>query len=137
MDLDSISTGEVHHIYGVIWIADLNIEDTFQTVMGCRQRSKEPECMRALALAAAGSSDDDERPHPKRKSSRKRKPTTIDSSNPFHPLEVETSSNANNDNFVAEESETESSKAKTDGSDIQELTNAEVYSDSTVREANY
>jgi hypothetical protein len=77
MDLDSISTGEVHHIYGVIWIADLNIEDTFQTVMGRGQCSKDPEHMRALALAAAGSSDDDERPCPKRKSSRKRKPTPI------------------------------------------------------------
>jgi len=134
MDLDSISTGEVHHIYGVIWIADLNIEDTFQTVMRRGQRSKDPERMRALALAAAGSSDDDERPRPKRKSSRKRKPTTIDSGNTFDPLEVETSSDANDDDFVAEESETESSKAETDGSDIQELTNAEVYSDSTVRE---
>ena len=133
MDLDSISTGEIHHISAIIWIADSHIEDTFQTVMGHGQRSKDPERMRALALAAAGSSDDDERPHPKRKSSRKRKPTIIDSGNPFDPLEVEISSDADDDDFVAEESGTESSKAETDGSDIQELTNAEVYLDSSAR----
>ncbi|KIM78311.1 hypothetical protein PILCRDRAFT_11298 [Piloderma croceum F 1598] len=94
--------------------------------MGHGQRSKDPERMRALALAAAGSSDDDERPRPKRKSSRKRKPTIIDSGNSFDPLEVKISSDADDDDFVAEESGTESSKAETDGSDIQELTNAEI-----------
>ncbi|KIM78347.1 hypothetical protein PILCRDRAFT_11324 [Piloderma croceum F 1598] len=105
MDLDSIST------------------DTFQTVMGRGQRSKDPERI----------SDDDERPRPKRKSSRKCKPTIIDSGNSFDPLEVEISSDADDDDFVAEESGTESSKAETDGSDIQELTNAEVYLDFSAR----
>ena len=93
--------------------------------MGCRQRSKDPERMRALALAAAGSADDESFSHrTKRKSLRKHKPIAIGSSNSFAPLEVETASDADDNNFVAEEQS--SSKSSDAESDIQELTNAEV-----------
>jgi hypothetical protein len=95
--------------------------------MGCRQRSKDPEHMRALALAAAGPLDDESTSnHAKRKSSRKCKPVTIGSSNSFAPLEVKIASNIDDDDFAADEqSSSESSNAE---SDIQELTNTEVRS---------
>jgi hypothetical protein len=99
-------------------------ENGYQTIMGRGQRSKDPKHMRALALAAAGPSDNEGSSHRvKRKSVRKLKPV-ISSGNSFDPLEVETASDANDDNFVAEEpSSTKSFEAD---SDIQELTNAEV-----------
>ena len=94
------------------------------TTMGCGQLLKDPEHMHALPLAAAGPSDDEGSPlHAKRKSSRKWK-SAICSSNSFSPLEVETDSEADDDDFAAEEQcGTESSEVE---SDIQELTNAEV-----------
>ena len=57
---------------------------------------------------------------------RKRKPVAIGSGNSFAPLEVETASDADDDDFAADEQlSSESSDAE---SDIQELTNAEVRS---------
>jgi hypothetical protein len=81
--------------------------------------------MQALALAAAVSSDDESLSHhAKRRLLRKHKPIAIGSSNSFAPLEVETASDTDDDNFVAEEQS--SSKSSNAESDIQELTNAEV-----------
>ena len=96
-------------------------EDDPETTMGCGQRLKDPESMHTLALAAAGPSGD--KLHTKRKSSRKCKPA-IGSGNSSKALEVESASDADDDNFIAEEQySTESSKTE---SHIQELTNAEV-----------
>ena len=96
--------------------------------MGHGQRPKDPECMCALVLAAAASSDDEGSSlHAKRKSSRKRK-LIVGSGNSFGPPEVEMASDADDDNFAAEVSIPESSETE---SDIQELTNAEVWFDSS------
>ena len=89
--------------------------------MGHGQCSKDPKCMCTLALTATGPAGD--KLHAKRKSSRKCKPA-IGSGNSSNPPEVESASNADDNNFIAEEqSSTESSETE---SDIQELTNVEV-----------
>ena len=96
--------------------------------MGRGQHPKDPERMCALALAAAASSDDEGSSlRAKRKSSRKRK-LIVGSGNSFGPPEVEMASDADDNDFAAEVSSTESSETE---SNIQELTNAEVRFDSS------
>ena len=80
--------------------------------------------MHVFALTAAGPSGN--KLCTKRNSLRKPKPA-IGSGNSSKSLEVESASDADDDNFIAEEQySTESSKTE---SHIQELTNAEVWFD--------
>jgi len=96
--------------------------------MGRGKRSRDPERMKALALAAAAGSDDDEgmsRP-PKKRPSRKRKVTSIGSDNPFESLDVEMSSDADDDDFIEDEQSGSDSESSEPESDIEGLTNAEI-----------
>ena len=96
--------------------------------MGRGKRPKDPERMRALALATAASSDDENTScHCQNKCSQKRSAGAIFSHNSFGLLEVDMSSDADDDDFIADDQSTSSSsEAESHGSDIQEPTNVEV-----------
>ena len=96
--------------------------------MGCGKCSRDPEHMKALALAAAAGSDDDEgmlHP-PKKRPSRKHKVTSIGSNNPFESLDVEMSSDVDNDDFIEDKQSGSDSESSEPESDIEGLTNAEI-----------
>jgi hypothetical protein len=99
----------------------------FEQVFGCGHCPKDTECMKALTLAAAADSDEDNGACSHRRPKRANKPKAPDAigtENPFETLEVEESSDADDEDFVADSSSSSSDET----SDIQELTNAEVNS---------
>jgi hypothetical protein len=104
-----------------------------EVVLGRGKRPRDPECMKALALAAAASSDDDKGPShpPKKRLPRKRMAAAIDSNDPPESYDVEMSSDAGDDDFIAHEQSGSNSESSETGSDIEELTNAEVCIEST------
>jgi hypothetical protein len=83
--------------------------------------------MKALALAANAGSDDDAAPS-RRRQRRARKPpnviATVGTKNPFQMLDMDVSSDADDDDFVTGSGSSSDSSDET--SDIQELTTAEV-----------
>ena len=97
--------------------------------MGHRKCSRDLECMKALMLAAAVSSNNDKGlPYPPKKMLlRKCKVASFGSDNPFESLNVKMSSDADDDDFIADEQSVSDSESLEAASNIEELTNAEVF----------
>jgi hypothetical protein len=75
----------------------------FQTIMGHRKCPKDPEQMRVLALTTAASSNDENTSRRRQnKRSQKHSAGAIFSSNSFGLLEVDMSSDADDDDFIAD-----------------------------------
>jgi hypothetical protein len=103
-------------------------DDSFEVVVGREKRLRDPERMKAPALAAAAGSDDDEGMSrlPKKRPSRKHKVTSIGSNNPFESLDVKMSSDADDDDFIEDKQSGSDSRSSEPESDIEGLKSAEV-----------
>jgi hypothetical protein len=109
----------------------------FTPVLGRGHRVRDPERMKALALSTADSDDEAAPAHPRRQPSQrtKAKSSCLNTVNSFESLDVEDISDPDDTNYQTDEelpnllsgSDSESDSAQeTDGSDIEEITNAEV-----------
>ena len=110
--------------------------DGFTPVLGCGHRAKNPEHMRALALAIADSDNEAVPAHPRHQPSQrtKVKSSSLNTANSFESLDVEDISDLDDTNYKTDEelpdllsgSDSGSDSAEeTDGFDIEEITNTE------------